>query len=299
MSARKTVVFVSEEKKALMAAWYDRFRERLVSPTPIESREVKTSFGKTHALLTGPVDGAPLVILHGALASSAHLLPELGSLVNTRRVYAIDVIGQSGRSEDRRVPVDDDSYGRWVAEATTALGLDTFDLFGVSWGGFVAQRTAATIPDRVKHLVLVVPAGWVGNSTWASLRDAGFAMLAYRFFPSKSRLERANATQFTTIDPFWQEYFGEAMLAYDLDMRIPPLVGPKEVASMKMPVLVFAAEHDVSFPGAKLLARVKELLPHAETELFEGAKHSPAFTDEQRERVAQRVAGFLDRPAAS
>ena len=294
MSANKSVVFVSEEKKALMAEWYDRFHARLKSPTPIESREVKTSFGRTHALITGPVDAPPLVILHGALASSAHLLPELGSLVNTRRVYALDVIGQSVRSEDRRVPVDDDSYGRWVAEATTALGVDRFDLFGVSWGGFVALRAAATIPERVKHLIMIVPAGWVGNGVWASLRDAGFAMLAYRLFPSPERLAKANATQFTTIDPFWQEYFGEAMLAYDLDMRIPPLVGPKEVAPIEMPVLVFAAEHDVSFPGAALLARVKELLPHAETELFEGAKHSPAFTDEQRERVAQRVGRFLD-----
>jgi hypothetical protein len=54
----------------------------------------------------------------------------------------------------------------------------------------------------------------------------------------------------------------------------------------------------VSFPGAKLLARAKELLPRAETELLEGCRHSPPTDDAFRARLCGRIARFLGSDAA-
>ncbi len=76
-----------------MLQWCARFRQRI--PLPVEDAVVQTSFGATHLLIAGPKDAPPMVMLHGALASSGHVLPELGPLLHTRRVYALDVIGQS------------------------------------------------------------------------------------------------------------------------------------------------------------------------------------------------------------
>ena len=80
-----------------------------------------------------------------------------------------------------------------------------------------------------------------------------------------------------------------------MDMRVPPLVRPEDVASYKGPTLVLGADQDVSFPGAALLARAKELFPHAETELLEGCKHCPPIDAAFRAKAASRIEGFLSR----
>jgi pimeloyl-ACP methyl ester carboxylesterase len=287
-----SVMFVDDAGKRRVRGYYDRFRERLGFAT--EPRSFETSFGRTHALVTGPEDGASLVVTHGALASSAHVLPELGPLVERRRVYALDVIGQSVMSEDRRIELGDASYGRWVSEAADALGLDRFDLVGASWGGFVATRAASTLGDRVRRLVLVVPAGIVAGSAWKGFVRMGWPLMMYRAFPSEARLERLVEPLFTTRDELWTSYFGEAVRAYRLDMRIPPLLEPRDLEGLTAPVLVVAAEEDLSFPGSALAARAEALFPDVEVELVEGAKHSTPMTPEFRRWLGERMQRFFE-----
>lgn len=141
-------LFKSEEAKARLVGWHTRFREHISAAT--EARSVETSFGKTHLLVGGAEDAPALVLLHGALASSAHALRELEGLLEHYRVYAVDIIGQSVMSADVRLPVDDDAYGRWLAEVLDRLGLERALVVGVSWGGFVAIRLAAYSPERVE-----------------------------------------------------------------------------------------------------------------------------------------------------
>ncbi len=288
-----STMFVDDERKATIRGWYDAFRARTAAPC--EDREVDTSFGRTHVLIAGRDDAPPLVVAHGALASSAHILPELKGLAATRRLVILDVVGQSVMSEDRRIDVQGDDYGRWLGEATTALGVEQFDLFGVSWGGFVATRAAVVLGSRVKSLVLVVPAGFVAGPIWAGLRDIGWPMLMYRAFPSQARLERLVDGLFSSPEPEWTPYFGDAVRSYRMDMRVPPLLTPVQARQITCPVLVFAAENDSSFPGAALLARAKVLMPQAQVELLEGVKHSPPMTDEFRQSLAARVERFLER----
>jgi pimeloyl-ACP methyl ester carboxylesterase len=286
-----SAMFRDETKKAAILDWYHRFRAKV--PVPTEDADVVTSFGKTHALLAGPASAPPLVVLHGALATSAHVLPELGPLLRTRRVVALDVIGQSVMSEDRRMELGDDSYGRWVAEATHALGLDRHDLYAASWGGFVALRAARVAPERLGHLALLVPAGLVGNGLWPAMREIGWPLLRYRAFPSPARFERVVRALCSTLDPDWTAYLGDAMRFYRMDMRVPPLARPDDLRGVTCPTLVFGAELDVHFPGRALIARVKQLIPHADAELLEGSRHCPPFTSEFREWIGARVDRFL------
>lgn len=286
-------MFVDDAARARMAGWFETFREAIAVPTV--ARLVETPHGKTHVLVAGPADAPPLVVLHGALATSAHVLPELGSLVERRRVYAVDVLGQSVMSDDRRLDVADDSYGTWLAAVCAGLSLAKTTVFGVSWGGFVALKLAKVAPALIDALVLLVPAGVVTGSAWSGFTKVGWPMLTYRLAPSPKRLERLVAGLFTSDDARWTTYFGDAVRSYRLDMRIPPLVKPEDVAGYQGPVLVLGADEDVSFPGAALLARAKELFPRAEMELLEGCKHCPPSDDAFRARTAARVESFLSR----
>jgi pimeloyl-ACP methyl ester carboxylesterase len=284
-------IFKSEAQRAIIRQWYDRFRERI--PARVEDREVETSFGRTHALVAGPAGAPPLVVLHGAMASSAHVMGELGPLLSTRRVYAVDVIGQSVMGADRRIDLNDTSYGRWVGETCDGLGLPVFDLYGVSWGAFAALQAARSSPERLRRLVLLVPAGIVGNSFWAGMREAGWPLLVYRMFPSEAHFDRLMRAIFTDIDPQWRAYLRDALGAYKTDMRVPPLFDAGAFAGLRCPVLAFGAEKDASFPGRPLLRRIRELIPHAEVELLEGSRHCPPLTDPFREQMARRIEPFL------
>jgi pimeloyl-ACP methyl ester carboxylesterase len=291
-----SAIFVNEAARNKALAWFETFRDAL--PIAAVGRYVDTPQGRTHVLVTGPEDAPPLVCLHGALASSAHVLPELGSLVEHYRVYAVDVVGQSVMSEDVRLALDDDSYGTWLQAVCAGLGLARVNLLGVSWGGFAALRAARVAPELIAALVLLVPAGVVTGSAWQGFTKVAWPMLRYRLSPSESRLERVCEALFSTPDARWTRYFGDALVGYRFDMRVPPLVRAEDLANYRGKTLIFGADQDVSFPGVALLSRAKELFPHAELELLRACKHCPPFTGSFREQLAERVHAFLGAPEA-
>ena len=99
-------------------------------------------------------EGPPLVVLHGALGSTALETDRLVRFWERRfRVLAIDLRGHGASSPLVSAPtwtetVDD------VEAVITALGIDRFRLFGFSMGGGVALATAARLGARVERLAV-------------------------------------------------------------------------------------------------------------------------------------------------
>lgn len=294
-----SVIFRSEAARATVAGWHERFRAKLKAP--VEARTVPTAFGETHLLVGGPADAPPVVLVHGAMASSAHVLGELEGLLSRFRVHAVDVLGQSVKSADARLRVDNDDAGRWLAEVMERLRLRRVHVVGVSWGGFVATRLAVVAPARVERLVLLVPAGLVKTPPWLGFTRMGWPMLKYRLFPSEARKRAFLEGLLTTTTDEWLPYLGDAFDAYRMDMRVPKLATPGELAGFTAPTLVVAADDDVSFPGEALLARARALFPGlAETELLRDCRHSPPTTPEFRAWLSGRVGAFLgEAPGAA
>lgn len=287
-----TSLFKSEDGRSSILQWYQRFLDRVESPT--ESRTLTTSFGETHVLVAGPEDAPPVVVLHGALASSAHVLVEIQPLLEDFRVYAVDVIGQSVKSAPQRLSVTNNDHGLWLAEVMDQLSLSRAHILGVSWGGFVAIRLAATAPERIEKLVLLVPAGVV-KTPFINNFKVGFPMTAFMLAPTPRRQERFLATQLTTMDDeYWSAYLGNAFQSYKLNMKIPALANPEEFTGLTAPVFVVAADQDLSFPGEKLLSRAQKLFATLEkTELIENSLHCPPTTDEFRHWLCHQIKDFL------
>ncbi len=286
-----SVMFKTPAAREKIAQWHEKFRGRV--STPLDSRTVQTRFGDTHVLAGGREDAPPLVMLHGALASSSHLLRELEGLLAHFRVYAVDVIGQSVKSADVRLRVDNEEYGHWLVEVLDALSLQKVRLIGVSWGGFVAQRFVAVAPERVEKLALLVPAGMVGGSAWAGFWKMGWPMSLYLMSPNEKRLRKFGAALLSNLDDEWLPYIGDSFLSYRLDMKVPKHSKTDEFEKFAAPVLVIAAEHDISFPGQKVLDRAKLLFKAPELELLAGSQHSPPTTDAFRTWMAQRLTTFF------
>jgi pimeloyl-ACP methyl ester carboxylesterase len=283
-------VYTSPEAAERLRAWYPRARARIRAAT--EVRAVPTRHGDAHVLVGGPPEAPPLVLLHGALASSAHVLAEVEPLLRSFRVYAPDLPGHSPVGADVRVPLD--GYGPWVAEVIDGLGVGPVALCGVSYGGFVAIRAAVAAPERISRLVLIVPGGLAAGSAWDGVVKLAIPMALYRWFPSDARLDTFLRPQFTELDDFWRPWIGEAVRGFRLDFRVPPIATADELRGFRAPVLVLAADDDVHFPGPAVLRRAAEVFPNlAGAELIAGCKHTPPFDDGFRERLCDRIAGFL------
>lgn len=285
-------LFTSPEGKQALLDWYERFHARITAPT--ERRVVATRFGDSHVLVGGPVGAPNVVILHGALASSAHLMGELQGLLQRFRVHAVDVVGQSAKSADVQPSVKNDDYGHWLGDVMNGLGLDTAHVLGVSWGGFVSLRFAAVSPRRVERLALLVPAGMVTGPLWAGFSRVFWPMLRYRQRPTPERLVAATRNLLTTHDDDWAPYLGTAMTAFTSKMSVPKLARPEEFAGFSAPVLVIGADKDWSFPGEQLVKRAKALFTGpVETELLHDTNHSPPTTDAFRGWMAARLERFF------
>ena len=84
--------FKTPQGEAAFLAAYDAAMK--LWPVPYEEFDVPTRFGMTHVIASGPKDAAPLVLLHGYMATSVMWGPNIADFSKDFRVYAIDVMGQ-------------------------------------------------------------------------------------------------------------------------------------------------------------------------------------------------------------
>jgi pimeloyl-ACP methyl ester carboxylesterase len=99
--------------------------------------------------------GAPLVHLHGA--GGLRLTPAHDLLARRFRVVAFEMPG-FGLSPENTKTRSMPELASTMARAAQALGLDTFNLMGTSFGGTTALWLAVQAPERVTALVLEAPA---------------------------------------------------------------------------------------------------------------------------------------------
>ncbi|HEX5227617.1 MAG TPA: alpha/beta hydrolase [Bryobacteraceae bacterium] len=292
-------IFISPEAKTKLEAWHERFRKKLGIPT--DSVRISTRLGPTHVLCCGPPDAPPLVCLHGAMGSSAHILAGATTLAKNFRLIAPDVPGQSPMSAETRPGINGQGYPEWLADVFDALQLEQTYLLGASWGGVIALRGAARIPERIGKISLLVPAGLIQGSLIQAFFRVGWPLMRYRSSPSAERRERFLRYLITTHDQDWEAYLGDAALAFKPHLERLALLKSDDLKTITAPVQLIAAEGDVQFPGAKLIARALRVVPNLkDTALIPHSRHVPPFTPEFYAWLSDRIVQFLSdtRPEA-
>lgn len=285
-------IFTSAEAKAKLEGWHVRFRQKIGVPT--ESVSLSTHLGLTHLLVCGSSDAPPLLCLHGAMASSAHVLLGASALAKDFRLIAPDIPGQSPMSADVRPDVNGPGYSEWIANVFDALELDQANLFGASWGGIIALRAASGMPQRIRKMSLLVPAGIVQGSVINSLVKIGWPMMRYRSSPSAERRSRFLRHLITTRDEDCEAYLGDAILGFKHDFTTLRLLKARELSELTVPVQLIAAELDFQSPGAKLIGRAQSVIPNlTDTAVIPQSHHVPPFTAEFNTWLSDRISKFL------
>ncbi|MBL8589537.1 MAG: alpha/beta fold hydrolase [Methylobacteriaceae bacterium] len=118
---------------------------------------VRIAEGQAHFRTAAPRSGVmrrTLVMLHASPASSQSLLPLIARLAATRRVIALDTLGNGDSAAPSPARPDIAYFADAHLRALDALGVTDFDLYGSHTGGCIAAEIAIARPDRVHSLIL-------------------------------------------------------------------------------------------------------------------------------------------------
>lgn len=97
--------------------------------------------------------GTPILLING-LGGNPKNLEKLRENLGNYQIITYDPPGV-GKSSDLSWPIRISSHAKIASKVLDSLNIKTSVIFGVSWGGAVAQEMAFQNPSLVSHLVLV------------------------------------------------------------------------------------------------------------------------------------------------
>ena len=295
-----------EGEAAYLAAYEANMRSW---PVAFEPLDIETRFGRTHLVASGPAHAPPLVLLHGFGGSLTMWWPNVADLSRSYRVYAVDVVGQPGKSIPDEPITSRAEYVEWLTALLDALAVERAYLVGMSYGGWLALNYAIAAPERVTRIVLLSPA-------------AGFLPLVDEFFERGMRLAASPTRPLADGFMHWlaaadvpnhpvlrtryerlldQFYLGvRHFRAMSGGAAVPPtMFSDDELRSVRVPTLLLIGDRDPIYDPAAALDRARRLLPDFEGTLVPGSGHMMSFS--RAAEVDARVLAFLagDRPTGT
>ncbi len=244
-------------------------------------------------------DATPVLLLMG-LGGNVEMWEPFRTLLARRTgatTVAYDVPGTGGSPTPLR-PLPLCEHAKVAVGVADAVGLDRFDVLGLSWGGLLAQQTAATAPKRVRRLVLANTNFGFGSvpgdvdalrvlSTPGRYHSPDDLVDATRVFGGHEQDVPAAAH---TAARFLRPPSGRGYL-----YQLLALVGWSSLPVLpllRQPVLVLNGDDDRAVPlvNSRIMSR---LLPRGELAVVRGGGHLMLF--DRTPEVVEVVAGFLTR----
>ncbi|MEV4368880.1 alpha/beta fold hydrolase [Nonomuraea sp. NPDC049637] len=269
---------------------YDAVLERW--PVPVEPIDLPSAYGTTRVNACGPADGPPLVLLHGGGTTAAMWYANVAAFACRHRVYAVDRIGEPGRSVrgERRLRTVGDLLG-WLDGVLDGLGIDGAAVCGHSYGGWIALTYALHAPRRVERLVLLDPTQCFGGFRPGYLARALPTLLRPTAARARAFLEWE--TGGAPADPAWLRLYGLAAEFPDTKVVTGKRPEPGSLRALTTPALVLVAGRGKAHSPHRVASAAARLLPGARTEVLPHLSHH-AMPWHDPADLNDRVVDFLD-----
>ena len=210
---------------------------------PREMTFVETRYGRAHVIACGPIGGPAVVLLHGSAMSSLMWMGDAPVFARTHRVYAVDLPGEPGMSDERRLPFAGAEYAYWLHDVFAALGLSKASIVGISLGAWLAVKFAAQYPEMVDQLALLSPAGIGTQKVSFLLSGALFSLLGDGM--RRRLVPKVNGPQeLPEVVLQYQRLIDEH---FNYRRELLPLFHSDELKRLVMPVLAYAGGKDAMF----------------------------------------------------
>ena len=265
-------IYRSLKGKEVILSQYDQNWNALGLET--EDRYLPTRYGKTHVVVSGPVDGPPIVVFHGGNMISPISFAWITQLTQRYRIYAPDTVGHPGYSAENRLKPGTFQYGEWAADVIDGLGLDRPVVMGGSYGAGILLNLAAYAPQKIGKAVLVVPSGFAPPPLLPLIRKIGFPMMMYQVTRQRSWLIRSLSAMYPEPSENVIEITGAVYKHLYLEAEMPRSIQDGELKDFHAPTLILAAENDILFLPATVIRRAREVIPNLVTaEVIAGSSH--------------------------
>ena len=263
--------FTGPQAEDRYLAAYDRAARHW--PVPVRDLDVETRFGPTRVRASGE-SGPALVLLPGMMGTSLSWFPHVAALAGHHRVYAVDTIGEPGRSRQTAPVLTNDDCADWLTDVLDELGHDEVRLAGVSRGGWLALNLVIRGPGRVTGVVAIEP--------------SGFALIGNRFILwslgefARWLLPRRTADPRRVLRPL---LFGG--LKYRAHHPPQHVFTDDELRAITVPTRIVLGERSVIHRAREVAARIGPLNPLVDVEVVPRATHSLPL--QHPELVTERI----------
>lgn len=277
-----TSIYASEQVRSRLHEIYDeKMREW---PVPFADRYVETEYGRVHVVVSGADDLPPLFLLHASGVGSWSWKYNAAELSRTYHIYAIDLIGDAGKSEFRsldHVLRSKKDQADLYAEIADSLGVSTAYVVGASEGGFIATNYALYHPERVEKLALIGPMGYSG-AVGAIVR-----IMLTQIFPLRPLQDSTFAWAFSR-HPALQAEFGQwfrLVMGRTTPFKLAPLpFSAEERKSLRVPVLFIFGERDNLVGNPRSAAALVQDVPDVTVAVLDAghlvAAEEPSMTND-------------------
>jgi 3-oxoadipate enol-lactonase len=250
---------------------------------------------RLHHELAGPVDGPPIVLLHGLGSSSADWRFQLPALTVAHRVIVPDLRGH-GRSPRGSGPLTVEAMAGDVAALLDELETPPAHVVGLSLGGCVALALALDHPARVRSLTLVNSFARLSVDARGAFRGAArLALLAC----APMRTVAAHVARGLFPRPDQRELYLAAVASLAATSRRTYLAALRGLAAfdarrrlgeLRCPTLIVAGAGDRTVPRAST-RRLQRAIAGAELIVVEDSGHVTPC--DQAERFNSLLLSFV------
>ncbi|WP_267243992.1 alpha/beta fold hydrolase [Streptomyces sp. PR69] len=260
-------------------------------PGQVRGVEVATPYGSTRVQVCGRQGGEPIVLLPGGGVTSAVWFANVEALARDCRVYAVDLMGDVGRSVNDGAPLRGAAdLTAWLGAVLDGLELGEARLCGHSYGAWIALRYALAAPRRVKGLALLDPVGCFAGMSPRYLLRALPSLLR----PTARRVRAFHRweTGQETENPAWRAFLDST--AGVRASKVVAMRRPKaeELTDCAVPALVLLAGRSRAHDPRRAAANALRLMPHARVVTLPDASHHSIPTERPAE-LNRVLADFL------
>lgn len=269
-------------------------------PVTSETRMVPTTYGETFVRISGPAGAPPLALLPGATGTSLLWAPNIRELSQECRTFAVDQVGDIGRSTCTRRIRSVNDLMVWLDELFNGLELrDGINLMGVSYGGWITAEYARHAPRRLSAAIAIAPGGAV-----LRIAAAFWSRIALAAIRPQRYLKPFVCWMFRDLvekDPAWLEpsleHMRITMRSVIRRLPMPPKWSDEQWAALSVPTLFLVGEHETIYDPTKAVGRLQHVAPQVTTEIIPGAGHD--LTMVQAEMVNQKILEFVKQHAGA
>jgi len=268
IDAIKYPLYKNDQLKANLQRIYDDKMDKW--PVPYETQYVECAGGKAFVVICGPEDAPPILLFHAASMGSWSWLYNVEELAKDHRVYAVDYIGEPGKSivtDEKAIPFDTEGLNQMYDDIVAGLGItQPYDVIGASFGGFIAMNRAMHAPDEVKSVTLLGPMGITPATSSVNTK-----LMAYQLFPLKPfqnnmfhwALGYDPKVVAETEDWFWLVLNGVSRKGSP-----PNTFTPEQLKEIDIPVLLILGDKDGLVGDPQTVIPLAENVPNINIEIL-------------------------------